>query len=105
MRSYRNMMVPSRQLLTRQLDHLRSTLDALGSRLREAVSQAVGETVGVVMRDVVNNTLDRISGSLPDREPVRERQRSWDDQDDDDPWADDGWDEPKAYHQVPFEQE
>src|ERR1700733_7132466 len=45
MRSYHNVLKPSGRMLARRLDQLRLTLDSLGTRLRSAVSQAVGETV------------------------------------------------------------
>jgi phage baseplate assembly protein W len=94
MRSYRNAFVSGGSLLSRRLDQLRSTLDSLGSRLRTAVSQAVGETVGVVVRDAVNSALDRVAGILPEPEPPRASSRSWnEDEEEDLMWSDDGWDE------------
>lgn len=102
MLSYRNVL-PSGRMLTRRLNQLRSTLDALGSRLRTAVSQAVGETVGVVVRDALNTALDQLAGFPPAPDPPPARSREWYDDDEQDPWPNDGWDDekPELYERAP----
>jgi len=102
MRSFRN-MIPSGRMLARRIDQLRSNLNALGSRLRAAVSDAVGETVGVVVRDAVNHALDQLSGFLPRHDPPPAPSSAWHEEDDHDLWPDDGWenDEPEPCDKAP----
>ena len=103
MHSYGNVLAPSARLLARRLDQLRSTLDSLGSRLREAVSAAVGETVGVVVRDTVNHALDHLAGFLPRRDTPPAPSSVWNEEDDSDLWPHEGWeaDEPEPCDKAP----
>ena len=57
MRSWRSLIDPGGRL-SRSLDRLRLTLDAIGTRLREAVAAAVGDTVASVVRTTVRDLLD-----------------------------------------------
>jgi hypothetical protein len=83
--------------LTTQLDRLRVTLDSLGQRLREAVTHAVGETVGAVVR----HTLRVALADHPAREEeythtVEPRYRDppprWDEPEEKSPWNQPSWD-------------
>src|SRR5437660_1687095 len=91
---FRNWFTPSGRMLTRRLEQLRTTLDSLGARLRAAVAQAVGETVGVVIRDAVSDALDGITGLLPEPPPQHTRPpQGWPDDDAQELWEDGGWDD------------
>jgi hypothetical protein len=91
MTSYRSWLDPSGRTLARRLDQLRVTLDNLGSRLRAAVSTAVGETVGVVVRDALNHVLDRMTGYRSASEPLPVRSRTWPEDEEEGIWPDDDW--------------
>src|SRR5438270_353530 len=58
MRSLRSLIDPGGRMLAQYLDRLRDTLDTLGTRVRDAVSSAVGETVAGVVRETVRAVLD-----------------------------------------------
>jgi hypothetical protein len=72
--------------LLERLDQLRSSLEVLGGRLRAAVAQALGETLGGVVRDTVLLLLDRLAGSSSSHTPEPT------------PLAVRGWDEPSGQH-------
>ena len=57
MRSWRSLIDPGGRL-SRSLDRLRLTLDAIGTRLRKAAAAAVGDTVASVVRTTVRDLLD-----------------------------------------------
>ena len=48
---------PGRRLVARHLSRLSNTLETFGTRLREAVSTAVGETVSGIVRETVRALL------------------------------------------------
>ncbi len=87
---------PGRRMLARHLTRLGETLETFGSRLRQAVSSAVGETVANVVRETVRAVLaDEVGNPTPRRQSTRPTYRPRP------PWSradnpDDGWwtDEP-----------
>jgi hypothetical protein len=100
MNSSRDWLDPGGRMPGRRLDQLRSSLDRLAARLRAAVAEAVGESLGGLVRDAVLGALARLSGHEHDPEPPRPAPRSWyepggwneDDRDQSDAglWTDDG---------------
>jgi hypothetical protein len=65
-------------MLDRRLDQLCFSLDDLAARLRAAVAQAVGESLGGLVRDAVLSALARLAGHRPDPEPSPSSSRRWD---------------------------
>lgn len=92
MRSFPSIFGPSSRLLARHLGRLAVTLETFGTRLREAVAGAVGETVANAVREAALALLDDRPAASP--APARPsyspgRTRSpWDTPDPapDDPW-------------------
>jgi hypothetical protein len=85
MNPYRRQGDPGGRMLDRRLDQLYSSLDDLAARLRTAVAQAVGESLGGLVRDAVLSALARLAGNPPDSEPVPTPSRRW--------YEPGGWDE------------
>jgi hypothetical protein len=77
MNPYRRRGDPGGRMLDRRLDQLCSSLDDLGSRLRAAVAQAVGESLGGLIRDAVLSALARLAGNPADPEPGPPPSRRW----------------------------
>jgi hypothetical protein len=79
MQSARDWLDPGGRITARRLDQLHSTLDALGDRLRQAVAEAVAESLGGWIRDAFLTTLEQISGHVsdPNREASLIPQRRW----------------------------
>jgi hypothetical protein len=88
MNLYRRWGDPGGRMLDRRLDQLCSSLDDLGSRLRAAVAEAVGESLGGLVRDAVLSALARLAGNPPDPEPAPPPARRW--------YETGGWDEGDA---------
>jgi hypothetical protein len=76
--------------LLARIDQLRSSLEVLGGRLRAAVAEVLGETLGGVVRDTVLLLLDRLAGSSSSHapEPARLAVRSWDERSGQPGWDD-----------------
>jgi len=76
-RSYREWSDPGGRTLSRRLDRLRDTLDALAAGLRRGVAEAVAEALGGVIREVLITALGRLAGDAPASapEPVRSFRR------------------------------
>src|SRR5262245_33774773 len=88
--------------LATQLDHLRQTLDNLGLRLRDAVTHAVGETVGAAVRQTLHAALaaDSAPGEKYDR-PVEPRYRdppAWPERQERSSWGPSSWDAYSGWH-------
>lgn len=64
MNSPRNWLDPGGSLL-RRVDQLRTTLESLGTRLRQTVAEALGKTLGSVVRDAVLSVLEHLVQHLP----------------------------------------
>ena len=77
MNPYRRWGEPGGRMLDRRLDQLCSSLDDLGARLRTTVAQAVGESLGGLVRDAVLSALARLSGRPADSEPAPPPARRW----------------------------
>jgi hypothetical protein len=95
MPSIRSLFGPGRRLLTRQLARLGDTLETFGTRLRDAVAAAVGETVSGIVRETVRAVLAEAPALATATErfvsspqPTRPRWRGPDDPDPE-PWYDD----------------
>jgi hypothetical protein len=52
----------ARRQLARQLERLQQTLTSLGQTLRERIAQAVGQSLGGIVRDAVHAALEEIHG-------------------------------------------
>jgi hypothetical protein len=75
---YRARYDPGGRTLSDRLDRLRDTFDDLAVRLRSAVADAVGETLGDVIREAVLRTLNGLAGNAAaDRRPSSSSR--WDD--------------------------
>lgn len=70
MPSIRDFIDPGGKMLARRLDQLCTTLEGLGSRLRGTIANALGETIGGIVRDTALRVLDEATQYLPDYEPV-----------------------------------
>jgi hypothetical protein len=89
-----------RRLLARHLTRLSDTLDTFGTRLREAVSSAIGETVSAIVRETVRAVLAEHPTARTSRErfvpSARHERPLWSkpDEPDEGPWYDDPYDDP-----------
>jgi hypothetical protein len=83
-----------------RIDQLRSSLEVLGGRLRTAVAEALGETLGGVVRDTVLLLLDRLAGSSssPAPEPARLAVRNWAERSGQQDWGDYDRDRLERWH-------
>lgn len=70
MPSIRDFIDPGGKMLARRLDQLCSTLESLGTRLRGTIANAIGETIGGLVRDTALRVLDEATQYLPGYEPV-----------------------------------
>jgi hypothetical protein len=70
MPSIRDFIDPGGKILARRLDQLCSTLETLGTRLRGTIANAIGETIGGLVRDTALRVLDEATQYLPGYEPV-----------------------------------
>src|SRR5262245_21755568 len=90
--------------LATQVNHLRHTLDSLGLRLRDAVTRAVGETVGAAVRQTLHAAL--ADDSAPEQEydrPVEPRYRdppSWPERAERSSWGQPSWDAYSGWPEV-----
>jgi hypothetical protein len=76
MPSIRDFIDPGGRMLARRLDQLCATLENLGARLRGTIANAIGETIGCIVRDTALRVLDEVSHYLPAsgsfRSPLRD---------------------------------
>jgi len=84
MRFLRSWLAPSGRLLSRHLGRLCESLQNLGSRLREAVASAAGQSAAGIVHEVVGNLLhqrdnEQHVSSLPLRQPYRTSSDLWQD--------------------------
>jgi hypothetical protein len=70
MSSLRDYIGPGGRMLARRLDHLCSTLESLGVRLRDTIADAMGETIGSIIRDTALHVLDNVTHHLPVHAPL-----------------------------------
>jgi hypothetical protein len=94
------------RIVSRRLDQLRATLDALKTRLRATVAGTVGETIGEVVRDVLFHVLEKLPPRLPPpRSPTYRAGDGWEERrtPHDDPYRDD--DDGGYWQDEPFEEE
>lgn len=95
MPSIRAVIDPGGRWLARHLTRLSETLESFGTRLREAVASAVGETVGGIVRETVRAVLaeEPLSSTPPKRyvPTPRSSRPLWESSDypEDDRWYDD----------------
>ena len=62
-------MEPGRKILAHRLDQLCLTLECLGTQLRGTIVNAIGETIGGIVRDTALHVLDEAVQYLPGHEP------------------------------------
>jgi hypothetical protein len=60
---------PGRKVLAHRLDQLCVTLENLGARLRGTIANAIGETIGGIVRDTALRVLDEATHYLPSHDP------------------------------------
>ena len=65
MPSFREFIDPGGRLLARRLDELCSHLEDLSVRLRGTIANAIGETIGGVVRDAALGVINTLTGCLP----------------------------------------
>ena len=70
MSSLRDYIGPGGKMLARRLDHLCSTLESLSVRLRDTIANAVGETIGAIVRDTALGVLGEITRYFPPESPA-----------------------------------
>jgi hypothetical protein len=69
MPSFRDFMEPAGKILAHRLDQLCATLESLGMQLRGTIVNAIGETIGGIVRDAALRVLDEAASYLPGHEP------------------------------------
>jgi hypothetical protein len=72
MHSIRDFIDPGGRMLARRLEQLCSTLEDLGARLRGTIANAIGETLGGIVRDTAQRVLDDVSRSGTRSGPLRQ---------------------------------
>jgi hypothetical protein len=70
MPSIRDFIDPGGRMLARRLDQLCLTLEGLGTRLRATIANAIGETIGGLVRDTALRVLDETTQCLPAFQPM-----------------------------------
>jgi hypothetical protein len=96
--SLREYLDPGGRMLGRRLDQLALVLENLSTSLCGTIAQALGETVGGLVRDTTLRVLDELTGSLPAADPTPLRSYSGEDDgmsDERKDWA--GIEEPDPY--------
>src|SRR5476649_2368483 len=69
MPSFRDFIEPGGRILAHRLDQLCATLENLGMQLRGTIVNAIGETIGGIVRDTALRVLDEAASYLPGHEP------------------------------------
>src|SRR5450631_1391044 len=69
MPSFRDFIEPGGRILAHRLDQLCATLESLGMQLRGTIVNAIGETIGGIVRDAALRVLDEAAQYLPGHEP------------------------------------
>ena len=98
MRSFRSLLGAGRKVIVARLDHLRSTLQHLGERLRATVVQTISENLGCLVRETFLETLEVDAPASRARHPpmrhAYSHQHQWQDSGDyywGQPDQNDGW--------------
>jgi hypothetical protein len=71
MPSIRDFIDPGGRMLAHRLDQFCSTLECLGEKLRSTIANAIGETIGCIVRDAALHALDEVAQRQTDAETVR----------------------------------
>jgi hypothetical protein len=69
----RDYLDPSGRMLARRLDELCSTLENLASRLHGTIANAIGETIGSIVRDTALRALNEVMRLVPSNAPMPSR--------------------------------
>ena len=72
MPSIRDFLDPGGKMLAFRLDQFCSTLECLGAKLRGAIANAIGETIGCIVRDAALHALDEVAQRQTGAGPVRD---------------------------------
>ena len=69
----RDYLDPSGRMLARRLDELCSTLENLAARLHGTIANAIGETIGGIVRDTALRALNEVMRLVPSNAPMPTR--------------------------------